>query len=211
LTYHNAQARAGLIQINDRQRPFVVGRHMMRFLLPAALAAFCAAAMRLLLPTVLSVAVFVAPPAHAATHDDEVRQFAYGRDLVAHCRSAVRDPLTAAQCETRAVWWNSAGCCVPSVPLTIQWGASYQMLAMMREAGLSLGIPSEVWGVIKTRFHRDPTEYCANFRVDCTPVLAELAATRSVLEQLDKIGEEMDREKRAGQSPALPKQLKPGN
>jgi hypothetical protein len=145
---------------------------------------------------VVVVVVVVAGPVHAATHDDEVRQFAYGRDLVAHCRSAVRDPFTYGSCETQAVWWTAAGCCVPSVPFTIEWGANYQMLAMMREAGLSLGVPTDVWDVIKTRFHRDPTEYCAYFRVDCTPVLAELAAKKSELEGMDKFRGEMDGEAR---------------
>jgi hypothetical protein len=145
----------------------------------------------------IAVAVVVAAPARAATHDDEVRQFAYGRDLVAHCRSAIRDPFVTGSCEARAVWWTSAGCCVPSVPLAIQWGAPYQMLAMMREADLSLSVPISVWGVIKARFHRDPTEYCAYFRVDRAPVLAELTAKKRELERLEKIGEEMDRERRA--------------
>lgn len=106
------------------------------------------------------------------------RQFAYGRHLVDHCANVIHDPRSTGSCETRAVWWNQDGCCVPSVPNAIQWGAQYQILVLESRAGLQR-LSLNVYQVVQTIFRGDANTYCAFFAVDCEPVLKNFSINKN--------------------------------
>jgi hypothetical protein len=124
-------------------------------------------------------------PAAAFTYDQVVRQFAYGRDLVRHCRSVIHDPRAEGGCQTRAVWWGPEGCCYKSVPDAVLQGAEYQMLAMEYETGNILK-PAMLLLHIEEFFHGDVKAFCSFFSVDCSPVEAASAERKMELELLDE-------------------------